>query len=153
MDDREPFGLVRRFGATGKREALDQLLGLAEVMVANQGDIFPEDLQELDHLLALLRYHAHPVKGWEVREQLYQDIMCEAKDCSVDWAVEDGCLLNINGRWLCRDHQPELADGRVRPVGWQPPVSEREQLLASRRDALAKVSREELRLLNARIGG
>lgn len=145
-----PDSLIQRFGATSllaARHKLNDITRLPDEEMLGR-------LKELDHLMGLLRYHAFPKQGTrEPDRHGFHYEQCEGADCTVDWSTPDGCLLNIGGRWLCRDHQPELEDGRIRPVGWTPPTKEREALEASRKAALAKIGREELRLVNTRIGG
>lgn len=83
---------------------------------------------------------------------------CAHSGCSRTWRDYDACLLNFAPRdelpiWLCRDHHPPLSDGGIRPAGYQIDGATRESIEESRRVALAKLSREELRIVNTRIGG
>lgn len=116
---------------------------------------FPKYLPELRSIVALLEYYAQPKEGIGPPTTPFfgPQPSCQHDGCMITWKDHDACLLNFNGRWLCREHHPPLNDGGIRPPGYQPPSQEREDLEANRQAVRAKLSREELRYINTRIGG
>ncbi len=137
---------------------LDELVALARGLRA-QPDRVPASLTRLEGLCKMLGYFTmqrfEPQDGQPAISTLTH---CSWHDCSRTWRDYDACLLNFAPRgeppiWLCRDHYPPLSDGGIRPPGWQPDTATREAVESARRDALARLSRDELRAVNPRVGG
>ncbi len=138
---------------------LDELVALARALRAQPARV-PASLTRLEGLTKMLCYFSQPqcdgmVSGQPVFSTLTH---CSWHDCTRTWRDYDACLLNFAARgappiWLCRDHYPPLSDGGIRPPGWQPDTTTRESVEAARRDALARLSRDELRAVNPRVGG
>lgn len=140
---------------------LDELVALARHLRETPASI-PSRLTRLEGLSQMLAYFVAPRmlalidsgEQWPIALTTH----CAHSGCSRTWRDHDACLLNFAPRdtppiWLCRDHHPPLSDGGVRPAGWQNDTTTRESIESSRKAALAKLSRDELRTVNARVGG
>lgn len=115
---------------------------------------YPNFIAELRAIISLLEYHTCPKEGNEYLEGFRgPQVSCQYEGCTKTWRDDDACLLFLDNQWLCRDHHPLLKKGGVRPPGYQPPIAARQSLEAARQAAYVKLSREERRLLNTRIGG
>lgn len=114
---------------------------------------FRDYISELRTIVALFEYYAQPQEGVGPPTTQFFGPQVKCEECEKTWATPDACLLHLNGRWLCRDHHPPLNDGGIRPPGYQPPAAERAALEENRRAVRAKLTREELRYINTRIGG
>ena len=139
---------------------LDELVALARHLRATPADA-PKRLTRLEGLAQMLRYFTVPSFDLEAEDAGYPiglNTRCSWHDCSRTWHDLDACLLNFAPRgepplWLCRDHHPPLSDGGIRPPGYQSDNASREEIELARREALAKLDREELRAVNPRVGG
>lgn len=119
------------------------------------GQVKEEQLAELRDIIAILDYHSTPKEGVEppITTFFGPQPSCQADGCMKSWKDYDACMLNLNGKWLCRDHHPALRDGAIRPPGYHEPATTTAERDKLRQDALVKLSREESRLINTRIGG
>ncbi len=138
---------------------LDELVALTRALRA-QPDRVPSSLTRLEGLCKMLDYFCQPkiTEGRGDHYALANATHCSWHSCDRTWRDYDACLLNFAPRgeppvWLCRDHHPPLSDGDVRPAGYQVDTATRESVESSRRDALARLSRDELRAVNPRVGG
>lgn len=139
---------------------LDELVALARHLRATPADI-PGALTRLEGLQKMLDYFCAPRSAaGDAPDQcpIALTTHCAHASCSRTWRDYDACLLNFAKRdeppiWLCRDHHPPLSDGGIRPPGWQPDTDTRAALETSRKDALASLTRDQLRVVNTRIGG
>jgi hypothetical protein len=154
-----------QFGqSTGTLAAtLDELVTLARALRA-QPDRVPASLTRLEGLAQMLGYFSQPKASARV---VYSDdgqppvlvtTHCAWHDCARTWRDYDACLLNFARQgepplWLCRDHHPPLEDGGIQHPGYQPEEAARNALETARTAVRAKLSREEMRLINTRIGG
>jgi hypothetical protein len=138
---------------------LDELVTLARALRA-QPDRVPASLTRLEGLCKMLDYFVAPTSGYLAAGQppVLNTTHCSWHDCSRTWRDHDACLLNFALRgepplWLCRDHHPPLEDGGIQHPGYQPEEAARNALETARTAVRAKLSREEMRLINTRIGG
>lgn len=141
---------------------LDDLVALARHLRATPDDV-PSRLPRLEELHRMLTYFSTPTEvGGSVLTTSQPPIgsltHCAFHSCAHTWRDYDACLLNFAPRdepplWLCRDHHPPLSDGGIRPPGWQPDTPTRSELESARKSALARLSRDELRTVNPRVGG
>jgi hypothetical protein len=140
--------------------ALDELVALARHLRATPADVSSR-LTRLEGLTQVLTYFSTPIRAVEDRDgtlRVLPHITCSFADCTQSSHDLDACLLNFAQRdeppiWLCRDHHPPLGDGDIRPPGWAPPRTETERVEAERKAALSRLSRDQLRLVNSRVGG
>jgi hypothetical protein len=116
---------------------------------------YPHFLQELRNLIQLLEYHAQPIEAGGAPTSAFfgPQVVCSHDGCMNKWSTPDACLLLRDGKWLCRDHHPPLKEGNIQPPGYHPPRSILEDLEIRRKQARDKLSRDEMRLINTRIGG
>ncbi len=137
---------------------LDELVALARALRAHP-DRVPASLTRLEGLCQMLGYFtAQAVPDIDGQSAISALTHCAFHDCTRTWRDYDACLLNFAARgepplWLCRDHHPPLSDGGVRPPGYVTDEAAREGVESARRDALARLSRDELRAVNPRVGG
>lgn len=142
---------------------LDELVALARHLRETPASI-PDRLTRLEGLSQMLRYFtvdrliyslpSSTTESWPIALTTH----CAHATCSRTWRDHDACLLNFAPRdtppiWLCRDHHPPLSDGGIRAPGYQTDTATRESIESSRKAALAKLSRDELRTVNPRVGG
>lgn len=115
---------------------------------------YQNHIAEIRDIIQLLEYHAASKEGHQYVEPFCGPLVgCQAGNCARTWRDPDACLLFLNGKWLCRDHHPPLSDGGIHPPGYQPPAAELATLEEGRKAVRAKLTREEQRLINTRIGG
>lgn len=141
---------------------LNELVALARHLRSVPADI-PARLTRLEGLAKILAYFTTPPETGGTTVEASQppiasETHCSFHDCSRTWRDADACLLNFARRgepplWLCRDHHPQLSDGGVRPPGWVADANTRDALEDARREALSRLSRDELRGVNPRAGG
>lgn len=138
---------------------LDELVALARHLRETPASI-PSRLTRLEGLSQMLSYFVAPRMPALIDEQwpIAFTTHCAHSGCSHTWRDYDACLLNFAPRdtppiWLCRDHHPPLSDGGIRSPGYQIDTTTRESIESSRKSALDKLNRDELRLVNTRIGG
>jgi len=133
-------------------QTIDQILKLVYGFREDHSKIRP-GLTRLEGLAKMLDYFTLEKKGIELATETnkLEEVQCSFEGCKYSSRTHDACLLLIGGRWFCRDHQPKLKEGGVRPPGYQPPTAERDKLEVARKEALGKLSREELRHINSRV--
>lgn len=141
-------------------DTLDELVALARHLRATPADI-NRSLTRLEGLHSMLSYFTIPREpvgdtgeAWPIALTTH----CAHVSCGKTWRDFDACLLNFARRdeppiWLCRDHHPPLSDGSIRPPGWYADDATRTALDLKRREALAKLTRDELRVVNRNAGG
>jgi hypothetical protein len=139
---------------------LDELVTLARALRA-QPDRVPSSLARLEGLCKMLDYFCiqHGIGVVDDGQPSISALThCSWHDCARTWRDYDACLLNFARQgepplWLCRDHHPPLEDGGIQHPGYQPEEAARNALETARTAVRAKLSREEMRLINTRIGG
>jgi hypothetical protein len=139
-------------------ETLDELVALARGLRESPSTI-PSRLTRLEGLAQMLAKFtvtapSGPPDTWPIALNTH----CAHVGCGRTWRDYDACLLNFARRdespiWLCRDHHPPMNDGGIRPAGYQTDTATRESVESARKSALAKLSRDELRVVNTRAGG
>ncbi len=137
---------------------LDELVALARGLRAHP-DRVPASLTRLEGLCQMLGYFTAPANtDTDGQPSISALTHCAFHNCTRTWRDHDACLLNFAVRgeppiWLCRDHHPPPGDGGIRPPGYVTDTATREAVESARRDALARLSRDELRAVNPRVGG
>lgn len=138
---------------------LDELVALARHLKTTPASV-PGRLSRLEGLSQMLRYFSSPpmMQRDDSQPPVAVTTHCSFHNCSRTWRDADACLLNFARRgeppiWLCRDHHPPLDKGTIRPPGWQPDTGTRDALEDARHEALSRLSRDDLKLVNPRAGG